>query len=290
MNPQVMSFYDPATLTFTYVVYDRDGGRAAIVDPVLDYDAATARISTVSADRVLDFVRAHRLTVEWILETHAHADHLTAAAYLKRETGAKVAIGRGITGVQERFKGLFGLEPEFATDGRQFDRLFADGETFAIGKLEARVIATPGHTDDSLTYLIGDAAFVGDTVFAPETGTARADFPGGDARTLYRSIRRLFDLPEHTRLFLCHDYPPAERDARAQSSLDEQRQRNVHVGGDADEEAFVKMRTDRDASLAAPRLILPALQVNIRAGELPPPDTNGVRYLRLPLDRIGGVR
>ena len=290
MNPNVDSFYDPATFTFTYVVYDRDGGRAAIVDPVLDFDPASARTSTVSADRVLGFVRGHGLTVDWILETHAHADHLTAAAYLKRETGAKVAIGRGITQVQARFKALFGLEPEFATDGRQFDRLFADGDTFAVGALEARVVATPGHTDDSLTYVIGDAAFVGDTVFAPETGTARADFPGGDARKLYHSIRRLFDLPADTRLFLCHDYPPAERQARAQSSLDEQRQCNVHVGGDADEEAFVQMRTARDATLPAPKLILPALQVNIRAGELPPPDANGIRYLRLPIDQLGGSK
>ena len=290
MNPNVESFHDPATFTFTYVVYDRDGGRAAIVDPVLDFDPASARTSTVSADRVLGFVREHGLTVDWILETHAHADHLTAAAYLKRETGAKVAIGRGITQVQARFKALFGLEPEFATDGRQFDRLFADGDTFAVGALEARVVATPGHTDDSLTYVIGDAAFVGDTVFAPETGTARADFPGGDARKLYHSIRRLFDLPADTRLFLCHDYPPAERQARAQSSLDEQRQRNVHVGGDADEETFVQMRTARDATLPAPKLILPALQVNIRAGELPPPDANGIRYLRLPIDQLGGSK
>ena len=288
MNPQVQSFYDPSTFTFTYVVYDHDGGHAAVIDPVLDYDAASARTSTASADRVLAFVREHGLTVDWILETHAHADHVTAAAHLKRETGAKIAIGRGITQVQERFKALFGLEPEFATDGSQFDRLFVDGDTFRIGELEARAIATPGHTDDSLTYLVGDAAFVGDTVFAPETGTARADFPGGDARKLYRSIRTLFDLPADTRLFLCHDYPPAEREARAQSSLDEQKQRNVHVGGEADEEAFVKMRTERDAGLAAPKLILPALQINIRAGELPPPDANGIRYLRLPLNQLGG--
>lgn len=288
MNPQVRSFFDPATFTFTYVVFDRDEGHAAVIDPVLDFDPASARVSTASADRVLAFVRTHALTVDWILETHAHADHLTAAAYLKRETGAKVAIGRGITHVQERFKALFGLEPEFATDGRQFDRLFDDGDTFRIGELEARAIATPGHTDDSLTYLVGDAAFVGDTVFAPETGTARVDFPGGDARKLYRSIRTLFDLPPDTRLFLCHDYPPAERDARAQHSLDEQKQRNVHVGGGVDEEAFVEMRTERDATLAAPKLILPALQVNIRAGELPPPDSNGIRYLRLPLDQLGG--
>lgn len=288
MNPQVQSFHDPATFTFTYVVYDRDGGHAAIVDPVLDYDSASARTSTASADRVLGFVRKHGLTVDWILETHAHADHLTAAAYLKRATGAQVAIGRGITQVQERFKALFGLESDFPTDGRQFDRLFTHGETFRIGELEARAIATPGHTDDSLTYLVGDAAFVGDTVFAPETGTARADFPGGDARKLYRSIRTLFDLPADTRLFLCHDYPPAEREARGQHSLEDQKQRNVHVGGQADEETFVTMRNARDASLAAPKLILPALQVNIRAGELPPPDANGIRYLRLPLNELGG--
>lgn len=289
MNPTVESFHDPATFTFTHVVYDHDGGTAAIVDPVLDFDPAAARTSTASADRVLDFVRAHRLDVAWILETHAHADHLTAAAYLKRETGAKVAIGRGITRVQERFKALFGLEPEFATDGSQFDHLFADGDTFAIGSLEARVMATPGHTDDSLTYVIGDAAFIGDTVFAPDTGSARADFPGGDARKLYRSIRRVFDLPAGTRLFLCHDYPPAGRQPQAQVALDEQRERNVHVGGDADEEAFVGMRSARDATLAAPKLILPALQVNIRAGELPPPDANGIRYLRLPIDQLGGA-
>ena len=290
MNPLVQSFYDPTTSTFTYVVYDRDGGHAAIVDPVLDFDPAAARISTASADRVLAFVREHALTVDWILETHAHADHLTAAAHLRRETGARVAIGRGITAVQARFKTLFGLEPDFPTDGSQFDRLFADGDEFAIGELRARVVATPGHTDDSLTYVVGDAAFVGDTVFAPETGTARADCPGGDAGKLYRSIRRLFELPADTRLFLCHDYPPAEREARAQSSLDEQRQKNVHVGGDADEASFVKLRTGRDAGLAAPRLILPALQVNIRAGELPPPDANGIRYLRLPINQLGGAQ
>jgi glyoxylase-like metal-dependent hydrolase (beta-lactamase superfamily II) len=185
---------------------------------------------------------------------------------------------------------MFGLEPEFATDGSQFDRLFADGDTFEIGDLEARVIATPGHTDDSLTYLVGDAAFVGDTVFAPETGTARADFPGGDARKLYRSIRTLFDLPQDTRLFLCHDYPPAERSARPETSVEDQCHRNVHVGCEADEEAFVKMRTERDANLAAPKLILPALQVNIRAGDFPPADANGIRYLRLPLNQIGGAK
>ena len=289
MNPQVQSFHDRATSTFTYVVYDQAGGRAAVVDPVLDYDPSTARTSTASADQVLAFVRDRGVAVDWVLETHAHADHLTAASHIKRLTGAKVAIGRGILQVQERFKALFGLEPDFATDGRQFDRLLDDGDTFRIGAMTARVVATPGHTDDSLTYVIGDAAFVGDTVFAPDTGTARADFPGGDARTLYRSIRRLFELAGDTRLFLCHDYPPAGREAQARSSVAEQKQHNIHVGGDADEDAFVAMRTARDASLAHPRLILPALQVNIRAGELPPPDANGIRYLRLPVNQLGGA-
>lgn len=289
MDPCIESFHDQATSTFTYVVYDEDGGHATIIDPVLDFDAGATRTSTASADRVLAFVREHRLAVEWILETHAHADHLTAAAYLKRATGARVAIGSGITRVQERFKVLLGLEPGFPTDGSQFDHLFDDGDEFRCGALTGRAIATPGHTDDSLTYLIGNAAFVGDTLFGPETGTARVDFPGGDARTLYRSIRRLFDLPPDTRLFLCHDYPPAGCTPRPQCSLEEQRQGNVHVGGQADEEAFVKMRTDRDATLAAPRLIWPALQVNIRAGELPPPEPNGIRYLRLPVDQFGGA-
>jgi glyoxylase-like metal-dependent hydrolase (beta-lactamase superfamily II) len=287
MNPIVGSFHDPATSTLTYVVYDRDGGRAAIIDPVLDFDAVTARIATASADRVLDYVRERRLTVDWVLETHAHADHLTAAAYIRRTTGARVAIGRGITRVQARFKDVFGLGADFAADGREFDRLFDDGDRFAIGALDARVLATPGHTEDGVTYVIGDAAFVGDTVFAPDTGTARTDFPGGDARALYRSIRRLFDLPPATRLVLCHDYP-VQREARGETSIDEQRAGNVHVGNEAAEDAFVQMRQARDATLPSPKLILPALQVNIRAGELPAPESNGTRYLRLPLNTLGG--
>lgn len=285
-HPLVAPFFHADTSTFTYVVYDREGGGAAIIDPVLDYEPASAHTSTKSVDAVLDFVRTHGLSVTWILETHAHADHLTAAAYLKEKTGAKVAIGRGITQVQERFKALFNLEPEFATDGRQFDRLLDDGDVFAIGELAARAMATPGHTDDSLTYVVGDAAFVGDTVFAPETGTARADFPGGDAAKLHRSIKSLFALPDDTRIFLCHDYPPAGREAIAQTSLADQREHNVHVGGNASEEDFVRMRNTRDATLPVPRLILPALQINIRAGQMPPADANGIRYLRLPIDRL----
>lgn len=288
MNPRVESFYDQATSTFSHVVYDRDGGHAAIVDPVMDYDAASARTSFGSAQRLLDFVREHGLTVDWILETHAHADHLSAAAWLRGQTGARVAIGRGITAVQARFRDVFNLGEGFAVDGSQFDHLFADGDSFAIGALSGRVIATPGHTDDSLTYVVGDAAFVGDTVFAPDTGTARADFPGGDAARLYRSIRHLFELPGDTRVFLCHDYAPDGREPCAETSIAAQRERNVHLAGDVGEAAFVRLRNERDAGLAAPRLILPSLQVNIRAGELPPTDPNGVRYLRLPLNQFGG--
>jgi glyoxylase-like metal-dependent hydrolase (beta-lactamase superfamily II) len=287
VSPRIASFYDPATFTFTHVVYDRSGGHAAIVDPVLDFDPAAARTSHVSADRVLAFLRGYRLTVDWILETHAHADHLTAASYLQAKTGAQVAIGSGITHVQQRFGALFGLGAEFATDGSQFDRLLSEGDTLQIGELSVSVLATPGHTEDSLTYLIGDAAFVGDTLFAADTGTARADFPGGDAHQLYRSIQKLFGLPSETRIFLCHDYPPAGRTARGQSSVVEQRERNVHVGGGVSEGHFVKMRIARDATLPAPRLILPSLQVNIRAGALPAPDDNGISYLRLPVNQLG---
>ena len=287
MNPLVESFYDPPTATFSHVVYDREGGHAAIVDPVMDFDPASAHTMFDSAQRLLDFVAKRRLTVEWILETHAHADHLSAAAWLRDRTGAKVAIGRGICGVQAQFKTMFGLEDSFAVDGRQFDHLFADGDTFAIGDLSGRVIATPGHTADSLSYVIGDAVFIGDTMFAPDTGTARADFPGGDAATLYRSIRRLFELPGETRVFLCHDYPPDGREPRAQTTIAAQREHNVHLGGEVAEETFVRMREARDARLPVPRLILPALQVNIRGGDLPPPEPNGVRYLRLPLNQFG---
>lgn len=285
--PNVESFHDPATGTFTHVVYDHHGGRAAIIDPVLDYDAASARTGTASADRLLAFASAHGLGIDWLLETHVHADHLTAAGYLKRRTGALTAAGRGVTAVQAHGKALFNLGDDFATDGSQFDRLFADGESFAIGELTARVRSAPGHTSDSLVYLVGDAAFIGDTLFAPDTGSARSDFPGGDAHALYRSVQAILALPDGTRLFLCHDYPPAGRAATACNPVEEQRAHNVHLGGGVGEEAFVAMRSARDATLAAPKLVLPALQVNLRAGELPPADADGVRYLRLPLDRFG---
>ncbi len=287
-RPLVEAFFHKDSGTFTYVVYAGDGAAAAIIDSVLDYDAISARTATASADVVLAFVREHRLNVEWVLETHVHADHLSAGGYLCGQLDAKLAIGRGIVGVQARFKELFGLGDAFVADGSQFDRLFDDGDAFRIGTLEARVLATPGHTDDSLTYLIGDAAFVGDTVFAPDVGTARCDFPGGDAHRLYDSIRKIFALPTDTRLFLCHDYPPAGREQMSQSSITTQAQDNIHIGHDATADAFVAMRTARDAGLPVPRLVLPALQVNIRGGRLPDAEANGVAYLRLPLNQFGG--
>jgi glyoxylase-like metal-dependent hydrolase (beta-lactamase superfamily II) len=286
-SPLVESFFDKDTCTFTHVVYDRDGGECAIVDPVLDYDAAAARTSTVSADAVLNFVRSRNLRAKWILETHAHADHLSAGAYLRDALGARLAIGRGIVGVQAHFKRVFGLGDEFVADGRQFDRLFDDGDRFEIGALQCRVMATPGHTGDSVTYLIGDTAFIGDTLFAPETGSARADFPGGDAAQLHASISRILSLPPDTRLFLCHDYPPSTRAPVAQTSIAAQRENNPHIRDTATESDYVALRRARDATLGAPRLLLPALQVNIRGGRLPEPDANGIRYLKIPLNRIG---
>ncbi|HMM56751.1 MAG: MBL fold metallo-hydrolase [Xanthomonadales bacterium PRO7] len=285
--PLVESFFHKDTNTFTHVVFDRGGGTAAIIDPVLDYDAAAARTSTAFADAILSFVRERNLRVTWILETHAHADHLSAGGYLRDTLNATLAIGRGIVGVQAHFKKLFGLGDEFIADGRQFDRLFDDGDGFAIGALQCRVMATPGHTGDSLTYLVGDAAFIGDTLFAPETGSARTDFPGGDAAQLYASIRRILALPPDTRLFLCHDYPPATRAPVALTSIAAQRESNPHVRGATSESGYVELRRARDATLSMPRLILPALQVNIRGGRLPETDADGVRYLRLPLNRLG---
>lgn len=287
--PRVESFFHPDTGTFTHVVYECDGGAAAIVDPVLDYDAAAARISTASADAVHAFVQAHALAVEWILETHAHADHLSAGGYLRDLFGAKLAIGRGITRVQAHFKALFGLGDEVPADGSQFDRLFDDGDSFRIGALDVRVMATPGHTADCVTYLVGDAAFVGDTLFAPDVGTARADFPGGDAAQLHASLRRILELPPQTRLFLCHDYPPAGRAPMAQTTVAAEREGNAHVTSGSSASDFIALRNARDAQLPVPRLLLPALQVNIRGGRLPSPDANGVRYLRLPLDSLGGA-
>ena len=285
MKPQVTPFFDPATYTVTYVVTEPEGTACAIVDSVLDYDPKSGRTSTASADNVIAFIKENGLTVEWILETHAHADHLTAAAYLKEQLGGRIAIGERIKDVQGIFKGVFNLERDFLPDGSQFDHLFADGEIFRIGALEGQVIHTPGHTPACLTYLIGDAAFVGDTLFMPDYGTARADFPGGDAATLYRSIHKLFTLPDETRLFMCHDYlAPGREDYAWETTVGEERKRNVQVREGVSESDYVKFRNERDATLEMPVLILPSVQVNIRAGAKPPAEDNGVSYLKIPLD------
>ena len=286
-SPRVQAFFDEATFTASYVVSDPETSRAAIIDSVLDYDPASGRTSTGSAERILEYVREASLDVELILETHVHADHLTAAPHLREHTGAKVAIGENIAVVQETFGKLFNAGPSFRRDGSQFDILLEDGERFCIGGLEACAMHTPGHTPACMTYVIGDAAFVGDTLFMPDYGTARCDFPGGDARKLYRSIRRIFALPPRTRLFMCHDYKAPGRDAYAwETSVAEQRAANVHVRDGVGEDEFVEMRRARDAGLDMPRLLLPSVQVNMRAGELPPPEDNGVRYLKIPINAI----
>lgn len=285
MRPDVVEFFDPVTYTYSYVIIDPATQHCAIVDSVLDYDPASARTSHASADRIIAFVKERDLHVEWLLETHVHADHLSAAPYLKRELGGKLAIGEHITVVQNTFGKLFNAGTEFATDGSQFDRLLHDGDTFHIGELHGRAIHTPGHTPACMTYLIGDAGFVGDTLFMPDYGTARCDFPGGDAHILYQSIQRLFTLPDETRLFMCHDYKaPGREDFRYQTTIAEERAYNVHVHQGIAEADFVAMRRQRDATLDMPTLILPSVQVNMRAGQLPPAEANGTRYLKIPLD------
>lgn len=286
-RPQVETFFHEPTFTATHVVWDPGSRRAAIVDSVLDFDHKSGRTRTAAADRVAAFVRERKLQVDWILETHAHADHLTAAPYLKSLVGGQIGIGAKIEAVQKTFAAIFNAEPSFKTDGSQFDRLFADGDDFAIGGLQARVLHTPGHTPACVTYVIGDAAFVGDTLFMPDYGTARADFPGGDAATLYRSIERILSLPPETRLFLCHDYKAPGRDRFAwQTSVAAERQSNIHVRDGVSQEAYVAMRTERDKHLDMPLLILPSIQVNMRAGHFPPSDSNGVAYLKLPLNLL----
>ncbi|MGK2941254.1 MAG: MBL fold metallo-hydrolase [Immundisolibacter sp.] len=286
MKPDIDSFFDSVTGTWSYLVVDPGTQQAAIIDPVLDFDAASARIARSSADRIVETARQRGLTVAWILETHAHADHLSAAAYLKQQFAAPVAIGIGIREVQETFARVFNLGPDFACDGSQFDRLLGDGEVLPLGNLAIRVLATPGHTGDSVSYVVGDAVFVGDTLFLPDAGSARCDFPGGDAATLYRSVHLLFALGEDMRLFVCHDYPPAGRDPRCESTVAAQRAGNIHLRDGVNMEAFVQMRTARDATLGMPKLILPAIQVNIRAGDMPPAEDNGGVYLKLPVDML----
>lgn len=280
-KPEIKPFLHEQSSTWTYVVHD--GRSAAIIDPALDFDGASGHTGTHSAEAIAAYVREQELAVEWILETHAHADHLSAAPFLKRVLGGRIAIGTGIREVQATFKSLLNLEPDFPTDGRQFDHLFRDGETFSVGSLEGRVIPTPGHTNDSVTYLIGDAAFVGDSLFMPDGGTARCDFPGGDAHVLYASIQRLYQLPGETRLFVCHDYAPGGREHLCETTVADQRAGNIHVRDRVSEQDFVQLRTGRDATLAMPGLIYPSVQVNIRGGNLPPPESNGRRYLKLPV-------
>ena len=285
-TPQVHGIFDPATWTVTYVVHAGPGTACAIIDSVLDYDPKSGRTRTGSADKVVSYVKEQRLQVEWILETHAHADHLSAAPYIKQQLGGRVAIGDHITQVQKVFKGIFNLEPGFEQDGSQFDHLLKADEEFAVGELRGKVLFVPGHTPACVAYQFGNAVFVGDTLFMPDVGTARCDFPGGDAKALYRSVRQLLSLPPETRLFMCHDYPPNGRPVAFETTVAEQRAKNIHVNDGISEAQFVQMRTQRDATLEMPVLILPAVQVNIRAGQLPPAEANGVAYLKIPLNAL----
>ncbi|MGA1207229.1 MAG: MBL fold metallo-hydrolase [Gammaproteobacteria bacterium] len=286
IKPDVRAFFDAATWTLTYVVKDPDSAHCAIIDSVLDYDAASGRTKTESADRVIALIQSEALIVDWILETHVHADHLSAAPYLHKHLGGQIGIGNHIVDVQTIFAALFNVEPEFRRDGSQFDTLFADQETFQIGGMTATALHTPGHTPACMSYLIGDALFVGDTLFMPDFGTARCDFPGGDARTLYQSIQRLLALPSETRMFMCHDYLPNGRALAYETTVGEQRASNIHVHTGISEEEFVTMRTAKDQTLSMPTLILPSVQVNMRAGQLPPAEANGTRYLKIPLDAV----
>jgi len=285
-TPDVKAFFDEATFTVSYIVSDPATGRAVLIDPVLGYDPALGRTDTRSADQVIAYLVESNLSVDWIIETHVHADHLSGASYLKEKVGGQTGIGNCVTEVQETFKGIFNIEA-LTTDGSQFDHLFIDGESFRVGDIDARVFATPGHTPACVTYVIGDSAFVGDTLFMPDFGTARADFPGGNASQLYSSIQKILSLPEDTRLFMCHDYKAPGRDVFAwETSVKEQRDSNIHINKDISEAAFVELREGRDAQLAVPKLLLPAIQVNISAGALPEAEANGVRYLKIPLDTI----
>ncbi|WP_432695305.1 MBL fold metallo-hydrolase [Marinobacterium sp. YM272] len=283
--PQVKAFLDEPTNTFSYVVRDPASNACAIIDSVLDFDYASGRTDVRSADSIIDYIRAEQLQVEWVLETHVHADHLSAAPYLHQALGGKTGIGAKIKVVQETFGKAFNAGTEFARDGSQFDRLFEEGDRFAIGEIEGYVLHTPGHTPACLTYVIGDAAFVGDTLFMPDYGTARCDFPGGDAKALFRSIQKVLSLPDATRIFLCHDYQAPGRDEYChETSVAEQRAHNIHVHEGVSEEEFVRMRTERDATLNMPALIIPSVQVNMRAGEMPPAEDNGQVYLKVPLN------
>jgi glyoxylase-like metal-dependent hydrolase (beta-lactamase superfamily II) len=282
--PRVVSFFDPETYTGTHVVIDEGSKHCAIVDCVLDYDPKSGMTSTASADALITWIRGEGLTVDWILETHVHADHLSAAPYLQEALGGKTAIGSAVTVVQDVFKGLFNVEDSFPTDGSQFDELFDDGAEFSIGELCCQVLHTPGHTPACVSYALGDALFVGDTLFAPDYGTARCDFPGGDAKVLFQSVKKILAFPPETRIFLCHDYLPGGRELQLETSVAAERESNIHVHEGVDEASFVTMRRERDATLSMPVLILPSVQVNMRAGALPPAEDNGMRYLKIPLN------
>lgn len=287
VRPQIASFFDPDTFTVTYVVHDPETRDAAIIDSVLDYDPASGRTATRSANAVIAHVISQNLKVTWLLETHAHADHFSAAPYLQQQLGGKIAIGRDITKVQSAFGKLFNAGPQFARDGSQFDTLFSDGDTFTIGNLPVTVLHVPGHTPACIAYVVGEAVFVGDTMFMPDYGTARADFPGGDARSLFRSLRRILALPGETRLFMCHDYLPKGRSEYVwETTVAAERAGNIHAHDGVTEDEFVAMREARDATLDMPRLILPSVQVNMRAGHLPPPDENGITYLKIPVNAV----
>ena len=287
MQPEVYGFFDEATFTITYVVRDPSSSKCAIVDSVLDFDYASGRTDTRSADAVIKFVKDKGFEVEWLLESHVHADHLSAAPYIQEKLGGKIGIGENITVVQNTFGKVFNEGTEFQRDGSQFDRLFREGDSFHIGQLRGDVLHTPGHTPACLTYVVGDAAFVGDTLFRPDFGTARCDFPGGSAETLYQSIQKILALPEATRIFVGHDYKAPGRDEYAwETTVAEQKAFNIHVGAGKPAEEFVSMRTQRDSTLAMPRLIIPSLQVNMRAGQMPPPEDNGISYLKVPVNGI----
>ena len=285
-RPQVQGIFDPATWTVTYVVHQGVGTSCVVIDSVLDYDPKSGRTKHTSADKVIDFIRTNDLQLQWILETHAHADQLSAAPYLKSKLGGKTGIGEHITEVQKVFKGIFNLEPEFKLDGSQFDHLFKEGEEIRAGDMIGKTLFVPGHTPACVAFQFGDAVFVGDTLFMPDVGTARCDFPGGDAKTLYASTRKLLSLPPETRLFMCHDYPPSDRAVQFETTVADQRAKNIHVHDGISEQEFVAMRTKRDATLEMPVLILPAVQINIRAGEMPPKEANGIAYAKIPLNAL----
>lgn len=286
MKPNIETFFDITTWTVSYVIFDEVGGSCAIIDPVLDYDPKSGRTSTQFADKLIRFIKNQHLTVEWILETHAHADHLSSAYYLKSQLGGTIAIGDGIPAVQKTFKKIFNLGDEFVPNGSHFDHLLSDGEVFQVGKLSAKAISVSGHTPADLAYQFDDAIFIGDTLFMPDVGTARADFPGGDARQLYRSIRKLLAFPPETRLFMCHDYPPTDRAIQWQSTVAEQRAYNIHVHDSIGEDEFVAIRTARDKTLEAPTLLMPSIQTNVRAGKMPPVEENGIAYFKIPINAI----